>query len=554
MASRSRSNIEKNNIYSKDKNEIFITKVILENFLSFQKDEVDFGKSKFVIIVGPNWSGKTSVFQAIKFALGSNERDERYKKWSNFIRDGQNHAMVEIHIQNEEELIKLRRYVIRGHSPYFKIQRKGDKEYKKLPVQEIQQIISDLKINPDNQFAFVSQGKIDAIKNLKPSDLCVFLEEGIGLKDLRDEILQQKNNVLDLNNELQSLKSRRNTLNITLDLLNPKLERLKKKNELLEVKKKFNDELLWANKDNLEKEIANIKDLIRNVNQVLDGIKKKKDISDKEIKAYSNKISGIELDINNLSKRIGELGYKKQDLVLEIQTWQKEKIAAKQELDMLSQKIDEIKKAVDNLEKQKESIDNEIKIIKKESKNVGLKIEKLINEQDVLIKKINQNKQLLDQYDQIDHMKQKKLVKIQENEKLIITYNDEINQLFQSFNDIEHKLENNKWFLENPSKDLLIQLDKDLKSVSLRLYELDSEIKQIEISKSKKLNELKILQASLRERRVILPSNISILKDEIIKRGLKVKGPIIDFLKYDDKLSYAIESVLGEKLLFSFVA
>ncbi|MFX1592902.1 MAG: AAA family ATPase [Promethearchaeota archaeon] len=557
MASRTQSHTkkeEKNDLYSGDSKEIFITKVILENFLSFQKDEVDFGKSKFVIIVGPNWSGKTSVFQAIKFALGSNERDERYKKWSDFIRNGQNHAMVEIDIQNGEEIIKVRRYVIRGQSPYFKIQRKGDKDFKKLPVQEIQQIISDLNINPDNQFAFVSQGKIDTIKNLKPSELCSFLEEGIGLKDLRDEILQQKNNVLDLNNELQSLKSRRNTLNITLDLLNPKLERLEKKNELLGFRKKFSDELLWANRDKLEKEITKIKEIIKNITQVLEGVKKKKEISDREIKAYSNKISDKEFNINNLSKRVGELGYEKKDLITKIQNWQKEKITQKQDLDVLSEKIDEFKKVIDNFEKQKETIENELKIVRKESKNAGLKIDKLITEQNQLIKKIKQNKELLDKYNQINLEKQEKLAKIQENEKLILTYNDEINQLFQSFKDIEHKLEKNKWFLENPSKNLLVQLDKELKRVSLKLYELDSEIKQIEISKSKKLNKLKILQASLRERRVILPSNITILKDEISKRGLKVKGPIIDFLKYSDKLSYAIESVLGEKLLYSFVA
>ena len=249
---------------------IFIRKVILENFLSFQKDEVDFGKSKFVIIVGPNWSGKTSVFQAIKFALGSNERDERYKKWSNFIRNGQNHAKVEVHITNEKELIKLRRYVIRGQSPYFKIQRKEDGDFRKVSAQEIQKLISDLNINPDNQFAFVSQGKIDAIKNLKPTELCTFLEEGIGLKDLRDDILRQKNNVLNLNNDLQSLKSRKTTLNISLELINPKLERLKKKNQLLNVRRKFNDELLWANRDKLEKEIVNIEELIKNVKSVLD--------------------------------------------------------------------------------------------------------------------------------------------------------------------------------------------------------------------------------------------------------------------------------------------
>ncbi|MFX0002775.1 MAG: AAA family ATPase [Candidatus Hodarchaeota archaeon] len=554
MASRARSYLEKGDKYSKENKEIFIKKVILENFLSFQKDEVDFGKSKFVIIVGPNWSGKTSVFQAIKFALGSNERDERYKKWADFIRNGQNHAMVEIHIQNGDEIIKVRRCVIRGQSPYFKIQKQGEMEFKKVHVQEIQQLISDLNINPDNQFAFVSQGKIDAIKNLKPSELCLFLEEGIGLKDLRDEILQQKTNVQDLNNDLQSLKSRRNTLNINLDLLTPKLERLEEKNKLREIKKKLNDELLWANRDKLEKEINNIEEILKNVKLVLEGIKKKKEISEKEIKAYSNKILDKELNINNLSIRIGELGYKKQDLVAQIQKWQRDKIIAKQELDELSEKISEIKKVLDNFEKQRESINNETQMIKKESKNAELKIDKLIKEQNQLIKKIRENKEILDKYNQIQVEKQERLVKIQENETLIKKYNDEINQLFQSFKDIEHKLEKNKWFLENPSQNLLVQLDEELKRVSMRLYELDSELKQTEILKSKKLNKLSILQASLRERRVILPSNITVLKDEIKKRGLKVKGPIIDYLKYEDNLSYAIESVLGEKLLYSFVA
>ena len=126
MTSGSGSNRKKNATESKGKGRVYIMKVILENFLSFQKDEVDFEKAKFVIIVGPNWSGKTSIFQAIRFVLGSNARDERYKKWSDFIRNGQNHAMVEIHIQNEEELIKIRRYVVRGQSPYFKIQKKDD--------------------------------------------------------------------------------------------------------------------------------------------------------------------------------------------------------------------------------------------------------------------------------------------------------------------------------------------------------------------------------------------------------------------------------------------
>ncbi|MFX1324250.1 MAG: AAA family ATPase [Promethearchaeota archaeon] len=554
MVSQSLTKKEKLDAEEAQDRTVFIKKVILENFLSFQKDEVDFGESKFVIIVGPNWSGKTSIFQAIKFALGSNERDDRYLKWSDFIRNGQNHAMVEIHIQYGEELIKIRRFVIKGQSPFFKIQGANDQDFRKIKVQEIQKLIADLKINPDNQFAFVSQGKIDIIKNLKPTELCTFLEEGIGLRALRNEILNQKKDVLSLDNDLKSLKSRKSTLSISLELLTPKLERLEEKNKLLEIRNRFNDELLWANRDKLENEIKHLKGLIKNIRLVINGIKKKRAVYEIEVRDLANKIVIEEENINKLTKQLGELNYKKQDLTVKIQNWQKEKILVKQELEGLSAKIGEIEKLIINYEKQQGSLENEMKIIKKELKGIDLKTVNLIKEQGQLIKKIKLNKDLLEEYNQLTKEKETKSSEIQENETIINSLNDEINQLFQSFKDIEHKLEKNKWFLENPSRNLLLELDKELRKVSLQSYEQESELKQLEIDKAKKVKELKVLQSSLRERRVILPSSISILKDEIEKRELRVKGPLIEFLKYDDELSYAIESVLGEKLLYSFVA
>ncbi|MFX1479324.1 MAG: AAA family ATPase, partial [Promethearchaeota archaeon] len=554
MASQKHSRINKNELNKSISDKIFIRKVILENFLSFQKDEVDFGEAKFVIIVGPNWSGKTSIFQAIKFALGSNERDDRYTKWSDFIRNSQNHAMVEIHIQKGDEIIKLRRYVIRGQSPFFKIKYRDDKDFKKIQAYEIQKVITGLSINPDNQFAFVSQGKIDTIKNLKPTELCSFLEEGIGLKSLRDEILDQKRNVEELNTDLKSLSTRRNTLSISLDLLTPKLERLQQKKKLLEIRKKYSDELLWANKDKLENEIGSVENLIENVKLVIKGIKKRKEIYDSEILDLVNNLSIQEDKINKLSVKHGELNYKKQDLITKITNWQNEKRLAKQELDLLSNKISDNEKIIKNYEKQKESLVNELKIIKNALQKTDEQVESLIKEQRQLVKKVKENKILLEEYNKIVNEKKERQEQIQNSEEKINIINDEINQLFQSFKDIEHKLEKNKWFLENPSKNLLQELDKELRHTNLKIFEIDSEIKQLEIAKSKKLKKLKVLQGSLRERRVILPPSISILKDEIKRRDMKVKGPIIEYLKYNDELSYAIESVLGEKLLYSFIA
>jgi len=121
--------------------------------------------------------------------------------------------------------------------------------------------------------------------------------------------------------------------------------------------------------------------------------------------------------------------------------------------------------------------------------------------------------------------------------------------------DIDHKLSNNKWFLENPSEDLLKQLDINLKKVTVELLKFGAEIERIEYDKSKKIREFKRIQTALRERKIVLSHNINILKEEINKRELsdRVKGPIIEYLKYDDKLSYAIESVFGERLLNSFI-
>ena len=66
-----------------------LERVILINFNSFQNDEVPLSNG-LTIITGPNGAGKSTIFQGIKFGLSSNERDGRAKKWSDFIRIGEN--------------------------------------------------------------------------------------------------------------------------------------------------------------------------------------------------------------------------------------------------------------------------------------------------------------------------------------------------------------------------------------------------------------------------------------------------------------------------------
>ena len=508
------------------------------------------------MIIGPNWSGKTSIFQAIKFALGSNERDERYKKWSDFIRNNQAHAMVELHIQYHTEIIKIRRTVVKGKSPFFELQLDKDKEFKKAHVTEVQKLVSKLDINPDNQFAFVSQGKIDAIKNLKPIELCSFLEEGIGLKGLRDEILQQKKGVLALNAEFQSLISRKNALNINLELLTPQLKRLTEKNKLLDIRKKYTDELLWANKGELQKEIEELDVSLNETENKIDIIKKEVDKYQDVINEKEKTILDIDNNISNFSEKLGVLGYKKQEFINEISAWQKEKINAKSELDKLAENIAEKKKILKNIRNQKKNVDEKIDVIKTKTGNIKNEIDGIIKEQNDLTRKIKENEVFLEKYNKLSQQREAILRTIQENENNVEDIKKDINDIFQSLKDIDHKLSKNKWFLENPSENLLKQLDVNLKKVTVELLKFEAEIERIEYDKSKKIREFKRIQTALRERKIVLSPNINILKEEINKRELsdRVKGPIIEYLKYDDKLSYAIESVFGERLLNSFIA
>lgn len=517
---------------------------------------MDFEDSKFIIIIGPNWSGKTSIFQAIKFALGSNERGDRYPKWSNFIRHNQDHAMVELHIQKGDVLIKIRRTVIRGKSPKFSIKMEGDPDFHGITAHEVQDLVEKLGYNPDNQFAIVSQGKIDSIKNLKPTELCAFIEEGIGLKGLRLEILQQKNNVETLNKELQALKSKKNTLNINLELLRPKLERLKEKQKLQEKKKRIEDELLWANKQNLLLEIVDLAEESKKLEGSMNEIEEKREEINFKVKKLTKEIDDLEQVQEELSKKLGEYNYKKNELLKKFQAWQKEKEDMKNELNKLSEKIKKKEKILNNLRMQEESVQNELKIIKTEKTTVENKFDGLIKEQSELSKKVEENKKFLDEYDKLVSEKQEKEEKISQNDESIEEINDQINQIFQSFKDIEHKLqkEKNKWFLENPTKQGMKELDIKIDKINNNIIDIEERIRRKEYQKSKSLTEFKQLQNSLRDRRVVLPTNINVLKEEIRKRELKAKGPIIEFLKYKDNLSYAIESVLGEKLLYSFIA
>jgi len=490
----------------------------------------------------------------LKFALGSNERDDRYSKWSDFIRNDQGHALVEVYISTPDGNIALRRTVLRGKAPFFEIKREKDKNFKKISSNEVQYFVKSLNYNPDNQFSFVSQGKIDAIKNMKPEELCTFLEEGIGLKGLRFEILSQKGQVLTLKEQLKALKTEENSWNFELKLLEPKLKRLEEKRELLKIKENFEYEFLWANRDKIKKELEQLNTKIAGLSEIIDNLKEEledfnikiKEIN-KKIDRINNNIGKITADTQNKKNRISELEQKKAQ-------WESEKKKITVELKRLKNIRDEVNSRLTNNKAKRKKISLEVTASRKEIKKLDVEISTIIRNQKDYMEKISLHTEFLEKFNKKKAELQVKQDELIDNIHKITEINESVDKIFIDLKDVKHQLEQNKWFLENKDADLQQKLLNQRRKIDIRVHEINEELADIKREHDKKANAYRILNSSIREKRVFLPPGIKALKEEVYSRNLNAKGPIIDYLQYNDKLGFAIESVLGREVLFSFIA
>ncbi|MEM2047266.1 MAG: AAA family ATPase, partial [Candidatus Jordarchaeales archaeon] len=157
----------------------------LRNFLTYEYESLDFVREGMIVFIGGNGTGKTSLFNALRFVLGSNQKDQRYKSWSEFINNRGNarSGWVEAVFEGDGESVKLRREVRRGEAPRFYV------DGRRVSADEFKEIVRvKLGVDPDNPLVFVPQGRVDAVKEMEPVKLREFVEELVGLADERKTI------------------------------------------------------------------------------------------------------------------------------------------------------------------------------------------------------------------------------------------------------------------------------------------------------------------------------------------------------------------------------
>ncbi|NWF96470.1 MAG: AAA family ATPase [Candidatus Thorarchaeota archaeon] len=163
-----------------------INKIRLRDFKVFSDQELSFGEG-ITSIVGPNGTGKTTVLEAIEFALFKQVRrkDKQVRRVEDFIRHGQNNANVDLWFTapvNGREY-KVSRSIHKGQTS-ADLYQAGDKSPLVSGPEKVDaEIVKLLGVNRDafSALTYVRQGEIDQLSRKTPKERKEYLFDMMGL-------------------------------------------------------------------------------------------------------------------------------------------------------------------------------------------------------------------------------------------------------------------------------------------------------------------------------------------------------------------------------------
>ncbi|MGC9517946.1 MAG: AAA family ATPase [Methanomicrobiales archaeon] len=375
---------------------MIIESIRLENFKSHEYTDIEFNPG-ISIIMGENGAGKSSILEAVSFALFK----EHKTKIDQLVQNNKNRMRVILNFSSNGRRYQITRKRKRGtnSSSYLKIMENnnyqtlisGEKQVNHH-VKDILEMDSDLFLNA----VYVKQGEIADLINKTASEKQKMIGKLLGIENLQKSWENMRNLINTYNRKMEHLKGKLENLDKTRDELKNKKEH--QKNLIRDIENlthkisEFNRDIEKINeeKDHLdEKEskfqslntaVEKIKPLLeKNESQEKRLIENLKSIDKKEKRLNTIKPLISRLDpLKNLDKNIGELKFLHKD---------------KQKLEESLIKINKYKKILsDNEEYYKEYLELSSKIEELDSKREEFEGSKSLKDQYFDRKKILEEK------------------------------------------------------------------------------------------------------------------------------------------------------------------
>jgi len=487
----------------------------MNNFKSHVNSRVKFDKG-IVAIIGENGSGKSSIFEAVFFALfgaGSNFN------YDTIITKGKKFVYVELDFEVNGNNYKIVREYDSGKGR-AKLYKNG-KPYA-TTISAVNKAVNEILGVDRNMFLnsiYIKQGEIAKFLTLKPSERMETVAKLLGIDDfekcyqkmgevireyekrlgkIEGELNYKENYEKDLKDKINQL----NEKNKELVEINNKLDKIKK--EFEDIEKEFNE---WENKKLLYEKLTNKleerKRALELKNQELKNLKYDLNIvieAKKVLEKYKDEYEKYKSLINEI-KEI-------EDRLKELKIHYEDYLKLSKQLEVIKKDIEKIKEFV-NKSKYKNDIDN-LDILLNKIKEETERVETI---KDLLekLKNLNEELEKIEKYKKICeeckeyHEKYLKLEKdaeeydrlnleyvqlLQEKKSIEKNINDlktEINKLLDEIKNIDiESIEKSLKEIEEKKK-LLENLQKEKIELNKKLGEINSEIKRLK----KILDELK---------------------------------------------------------------
>lgn len=519
-----------------------IVKLTLHNFLSYAHEEINL-EDGLLVFVGENGSGKTALFQALRFVLGSNQKDERYPRWSDFIRHGCNEAWVEVVLSNGQESITIRRRVVRGRPPQYFV------NGKLTTAESVRRIVRELETDPGNPFVFCPQGKIDAIKDLDPIALREAVEEITGLAGHRREILDKLDKIRELSERKKLLEEELRALNSEEMNLRPQIKKLERKRKLEEELKKLEAEELWAEISERERELAERR-------------RKMEELKGK-CGDLAHEIERINAMISETRKRIEELEKKKKSLEEVLRKVEGE-IAAenmkieekRKEYDKIIGKIERLRAEMERLDREKRvlegcirNVEKRVTELKHRRARIEQKIEKLHERKREVENKLKDYREWEGEWSKARELYNSERRAFEEKKKEVDAEMDRLRDLHEELAKVNKEIQEIGEEIEHYNEE---ELRRRMEDLERKRGELIGELGRITKELANLDGEIRELRAKLLSRDKRIPEEVTRLEKEVERRGINAMGPLMKHMEVPDEYAEVVEIIFGGDLL-SFV-
>ncbi|MDH4212558.1 MAG: chromosome segregation protein SMC [Candidatus Thorarchaeota archaeon] len=522
----------------------YIESAKLDNFLSFYSGRVTFDKG-LTVLAGPNGSGKTSIFHALKFALGSNQRENRYNKWSDFIRHGASTAEVEVIVRINGQNKKFQRKIDRDGIPRSYV------DGRRVKAAELRQIVQTFGLDTDNPLVFIPQERINAVRDMDPYEVRKLVEEGTGLDVLRDRIILQETEVVQSRQRLAAALTESKSVERELELLQHDLDRLEKKRSLQEQEKLLERDLKWATLVDLMEKIDVIKTEIEGKEAGLVSILEEQTQIQSEISENEREIESLETRLSNLQIELGRVDAKIEE---------EERNLTRIEGDSQKQvgELKHLEKEVNSDTRNKEKLQEDIERISSTKEETMEKQRELRTSLQNIEDERTQIREALEAFAEWNtkraetHGRYKALQAEMEGKDLLMRSVRERLQVEEAeLQSIESKWSHVWSVMEKSDEKELVkkkgQLEREIATLNEDRFRQSSLVSQLQ----KEIDELNVRLSETSKR---VPETVRQLKEAINEHKLgSVTGPLIELFSADDSIASAIEAVIPDNMTLAFI-